>query len=95
MRPNLALISLLWTALIVLVTSLLSGNSLLMVLMTPILALVVLGLLFTPPQVRSIVRRGFPTMVWTDEELEIELVIEVEGGFGMVSVFDPLPEEFE
>ena len=34
-------------------------------------------------------------MVWTDEELEIELVIEVEGGFGMVSVHDPLPEEFE
>lgn len=95
MRPNLALISLLWAALLVLVTSLLSGNSLLMVLMTPILTLVVLGLLFTPPQVRSIVRRGFPTMVWTDEELEIELVIEVEGGFGMVSVFDPLPEEFE
>ena len=95
MRPNLALKVLLWAAILVLVVSLLGGNSVLMALMTPILALGVLGLLFTPPKVTSVIRRSLPTMVWTDEELEIELVIDVEGGFSMVSVHDPLPEEFE
>ena len=95
MRPNLALKALLWAALLVLVVALLSGNSVLVALMTPILALGILGLLLTPPQVRSVIRRSLPTIVWTDEELEIELVIEVEGGFGLVSVHDPLPEEFE
>ena len=95
MRPNQALKALLWAALLVLIVGLLSGNSVLVALMSPIMALGVLGLLITPPQVRSVVRRSLPTMVWTDEELEIELVIDVEGGFGMVSVHDPLPEEFE
>ena len=95
MRPNLALKALLWAAMVILVVILLSGNSVLLALMTPILTLGVLGLLSTPPQVRSVIRRGLPTMVWTDEEVEIELVIEVKGGFGMVSVHDPLPEEFE
>ena len=95
MRPNLALKTLLWAAMLVLVVILLSGNTVLLALMTPLLALGVLGLLSTPPQVRSVSRRGLPTMVWTDEEVEIELVIDVKGGFGMVSVHDPLPEEFE
>ena len=95
MRPNLALKALLWAALLVIGAGLLSGNPVLVVLMTPIMALGALGLLLTPPCVSSVIRRTLPTMVWTDEELEIELVINVEGGFGMVSVHDPLPEEFE
>ena len=95
MRPNGALKALLGTALLVLVVALITGNPVLVALLSPILALGVLGLLITPPRVTSVIRRSLPTMVWTDEELEIELVIQVEGGFGMVSVHDPLPEEFE
>ena len=50
MRPNLALKALLLAALLVLVVGLLSGNSVLVALMTPIFALGILGLLSTPPK---------------------------------------------
>lgn len=95
MRPNRGLKALLWAAMLVLLLGLIGGISVLVVLMAPLLALGVLGLVLTPPRVSSVIRRNLPTMVWTDEELNIELVIEVEGGFGMVSVHDALPEEFE
>ena len=95
MRPNVRLKSLLWAVMLVLVLALGSGIPMLMVSMAPILTLWLLGLISTPPSVTSVTRRNLPVMVWTGEELNLELEIEVKGGFGMVSVIDTLPEEFE
>ena len=95
MRPNLGLKFLLWSAIVALVVALVSGNAVFASLSAPLLALALLGLFLTPPRVASVRRSGLPKMIWTDDELEIELEMEVDGGPGLVSLYETLPEEFE
>ena len=95
MRPRLGLKLLLWAAILALALAVISGDPVIVSLLGPILVLAFAGLLLAPPNVKSVNRMGLPKMAWTGEEFEVELEVQVEGGAGMVVVFDTLPEEFE
>ncbi len=95
MRPRRGLKATLWAAVLLFAAIILSGNLVITALIAPILALALYGLLMPAPRVRSIYRSGLPRMVWTGDEVEIELEVALDSGVGMVSIFESLPEEFE
>ena len=95
MRPRRGLKATLWAAILLFAAIILSGNLVITALIAPILALALYGLLMPAPRVKSIYRSGLPRMVWTGDEVEIELEVSLDSGVGMVSIFESLPEEFE
>ena len=95
MRPTRNFKLILWTALGIFLVVLLSGNPVIAFLLLPVVTLAVFGLLLPAPQVTAVYRRGVPRMTWTGESLEIELEVHIEGGVGLVSIHETLPEEFE